>query len=357
MRYALPVCTATLMLVAFACSSGDSPSASLTAVPSSSTTPTPTTKLAPWRSDGAVAVDMQAVLAGDNEAWFAINPNTGQTKRLQPVSGYVPRELAGGRYDLLATATGTLVRVDVTSGQVTDIGAGWTGQVTADGKWAAILPLVEGSTLAVVEVDSGKRFDLGQLGKPVTLAWSPNDTLAIVHGEALYLARGPDWQPQRIGDFSHASPIWSPDSHWLTVADTYGVRLIDPMSGEERLLPVGSGPPNGVGGGGAMAWSPDGNRLAVGGSSGWYVVDVATGRVTNVAPNSALTQGPMAPVWSPDGSEIAVFVIPNKADPAGIAVAQADGSGAHMIVTGVGFGPLAWTDAGILMRVSSPMMP
>jgi hypothetical protein len=347
MRAVLVICTAILMLVALACSSDDSPSASLTAVPSSSAAPTP--KLAPWRSDGAVAADMQAIPAGDNEAWFAIDPNTGQTKRLEPVSGYVPRELAGGRYDLLATATGTLVRVDVTSGQVTDIGSGWTGQVTADGKWAAILPLVEGSTLAVVEVDSGKRFDLGQLGKPVTLAWSPNDTLAIVHGEALYLARGPDWQPQRIGDFNYVWPVWSRDSHWLAVADPAGIRLIDPDSGEERLLP----PPNGVGGAGAMAWSPDGKRLAVGGASGWYVDDVETGQVTNVAPNSALPQGPIAPVWSPDGSAIAVFVIPSKAEPDGIAVAQADGSGARMIATGVGSNTLAWTDAGILMHVSS----
>ena len=346
MRAGLVICTAILMLVALACSSDDSPSASLTAVPSSSATPTP--KLAAWSASGAVAADMQAILAGDNEAWFAIDPNTGQTKRLEPVSGYVPRELAGGRYDLLATATGTLVRVDVTSGQVTDIGAGWTGQVTADGKWAAILPLVEGSTLAVVEVDSGKRFDLGQLGKPVTLAWSPNDTLAIVHGEALYLARGPDWQPHRIGDFNYVWPVWSPDSHWLAVPDTNGIRLIDPSSGEGRLFP---------GSGGTMAWSLDGKRLAVGRVSGWYVVDVETGQVTNVAPNSAAPQGPMTPVWSPDGSEIAVLVIPSKADPDGIAVAQADGSGARMIATGVGSNILAWTDAGILMRLSSPMMP
>jgi Periplasmic component of the Tol biopolymer transport system len=339
------------MLVALSCSADDSPSVSLTGTPM--TTPTPTPKLAPWSTASAVPVDRDAILAGDNEAWFAVDPNTGQTKRLEPVSGYVPRELAGGRYDLLTTTSGTLVRVDVASGQVTDIGAGWTGQVTADGKWAVILPQVEGSTLAVVDVDSEERFDLGQLGKPVTLAWSPNDTLAIVHDEALYLARGPDWQPQRIGDFNYVWPVWSPDSHWLAVADTGGIRLIDPDSGEERLLP----PPNGVGGGGVMAWSPDGKRLAVGGGSGWYVDDVETGQVTNVAPNSALPQGPMTPVWSPDGSEIAVLVIPSKADPDGIAVAQADGSGARMIATGAGSNILAWTDAGILMRLSSPMMP
>jgi hypothetical protein len=351
MRYVLIVVTAMLMLVALSCSADDSPSVSLTGTPM--TTPTPTPKLAPWSTASAVPVDRDAILAGDNEAWFAVDPNTGQTKRLEPVSGYVPRELAGGRYDLLTTTSGTLVRVDVTSGQVTDIGAGWTGQVTADGKWAAILPEVEGPALAVVDVDSGERFDLGQLGKPVTLAWSPNDTLAIIHGEALYLARGPDWQPQWIGDFNYVWPVWSPDSHWLAVADPAGIRLIDPDSGEERLLP----PPNGVGGAGAMAWSPDGKRLAVGGASGWYVDDVATGQVTNVAPNSAAPQGPMTPVWSPDGSEIAVFVIPSKADPDGIAVVQANGSGARMIATGVGSNILAWTDAGILMRLSSPMMP
>ena len=97
MRYVLIVVTAMLMLVALSCSADDSPSVSLTGTPM--TTPTPTPKLAPWSTASAVPVDRDAILAGDNEAWFAVDPNTGQTKRLEPVSGYVPRELAGGRYD------------------------------------------------------------------------------------------------------------------------------------------------------------------------------------------------------------------------------------------------------------------
>lgn len=329
-----------------ACRSDDSADTSDTA------TPTPTSQVAPWTADSAVAIDREAILAGGQDAWLVVDPNTGAPTRLEPIGGYVPRQLAGDRFDLVSTRSGTLARIDIVTGEIADIGAGWTGQITADGKWAAILPEVEGQTLAVVDVDSGERFNLGQLGKPVMLVWSDDDTLAVVRDEVLYIARGPDWRPERVGDFNHVWPVWSPDSQWLAVPDTYGVRLIAPSTGEERLLKVGPGPPNAAGG--WMAWSPNGTRIAVGGGSGWYVVDVDTGKVTNIAPNGAGAQESTTPVWSPDGSAVAALVVPDKHDTysIGVAVAQADGSGARMISTG-GSAPLAWTDAGILQRLTT----
>lgn len=333
----------------FAAGCGDDDETAPTATtPAGSSTATATPKLAPWSADTAVAIDRAAILGGDNEAWFVVNPDTGQPSRLDPITGYVPRELAHGRYDLVTTRSGTLARIDVATSEVKDIGTGWTGEISDDGKWAAIIPEVEGSTLAVVNVDSNERFELGQLGKPVMLAWSPNNTLAIVRDDVLYLAREPNWQPQRIGDFEYGWPVWSGDSQWLTVAVPTGVRLISPDLMTQRNISV---PGGGVGGGGAMAWSADSKSLVVGGSSGWFVVEVDTGRVTNVAPNSAGTEASMRPSWSPDGSAIAVFVIPGEGDPPGVAIVQADGSGARMLVTG-GSNALAWTDAGIFMRLS-----
>jgi hypothetical protein len=180
------------------------------------------------------------------------------------------------------------------------------------------------------------------------LAWSSDDTLAIVRENVLYLAQEPDWQPQRIGDFEYGWFVWSADAEWLTVSIPDGVRLLSPDLVNQQDISV---PGDGVGGGGAMAWSSDSKSLAVGGSSGWFVVNVETGQVINIAPNSAATEMSMRPAWSPADSAVAVFVIRGAGELAGVAIAQADGSGARMIVTG-GSNPLAWTDEGIFMRLS-----
>jgi WD40-like Beta Propeller Repeat len=351
MKFVLvPFTTILVLVVALSCSSDDSVSVSSTGTPISSATPTSTPKVAPWLgSDNAFAADQNQLLGADKAAWFAVDPQTGQPQKLANASGYIGSKLAGGRYALVQVPSEDpiqthLGRLDIAAQAVTDIGPGWSGEISADGHWAAILPVVEGSALAVVDIDSKRRFDMGDLGKPVFLAWAPDDTLAIVHDEVLYVARGPDWQPQRMGDFAYAWPVWSTDSQWLTVAVQAGVRLISPDLQQQRDIPIAGG-----GGGGSVAWSPDGKRLAVGGGTGWYVVDLDTGAVTQVAPNSAVPQRLALPLWSPDGTQIAADVIESKGGPFGIAVAQADGSGAHMITTGILPDMLGWTHAGILV--------
>lgn len=49
-------------------------------------------------------------------------------------------------------------------------------------------------------------------------------------------------------------PTWSPDSRWLAYAGDDGIRILDPRTGRERVLTHDRGF--------ALAWSPDGTRLA-----------------------------------------------------------------------------------------------
>jgi hypothetical protein len=98
---------------------------------------------------GTVSVDeLVAVAEGRlREGWLAIIPGAGQYRLLPPVEGRVPHSLTpNGRYDLVETSDGLAV-LDVGDGTLTPIGPGWTGQVSPDGRWAAVIPEVEGATL------------------------------------------------------------------------------------------------------------------------------------------------------------------------------------------------------------------
>jgi Tol biopolymer transport system component len=93
---------------------------------------------------------------------------------------------------------------------------------------------------------------------------------------------------------------WSPTDNliaYIGVAeDTSTLHVIDADSGEDRLS-IGLGLPIG------LAWSPDGQRLAVGGPTTAYMIDISTftrqsltGGVANYWPEG----------WSPDGGRVLV---------------------------------------------------
>jgi hypothetical protein len=309
-------------------------------------TPVPSPKLAPWLQGQTRLVPLDVTTANPPgaDAWFAVNPDTGQYKQRDPIGGRVPRRLAGNRY-AVEPISANLAILDAAARTLTDIGPGWDGEISPDGRWAAIIPQVEGSTLAVVDVASGQRFDLGNLGKPVQLAWSRDGRLAVVRDGVLYVAQAPDWAPHKIGAFPYGSLQWSPDGLWIAFGQGRDIRLASPDLSQARTLAATNDPSTPV----PLAWSPDGQKLAYGGPGGAYVVSIDSGEVTNVSP-VGVAGGAALAFWSPDGSAVAFFAADTERQVAGIVVATADGSGARQITEG-NAQVIGWTDEGIIARV------
>jgi Tol biopolymer transport system component/imidazolonepropionase-like amidohydrolase len=111
--------------------------------------------------------------------------------------------------------------------------------------------------------------------------------------------------------FLDAEPAWSPDGRYLAWSTDRGGALLDlwvrdMVTGQERRLT--DLPTSEMG----AAWSPDGTRIAFLDVDGIWrranvsVVDVATGKVTQI---HAPLFGPGNPTWSPDGQHVALTAL------------------------------------------------
>ncbi len=170
--------------------------------------------------------------------------------------------------------------------------------------------------------------------------------------------------PIRVaGGMDISQPAWSPDGASIAfVVGAIDLAYSDPLTCPQTRVPrlfladvalATSRPllelaaPDGCPILSVPRWSPDGTRIALA-TRGVYVVDVASGRLTEIVPPTDA----VAVAWSPDGQRLAVAAAHGFGGPSGrILVVGADGQGLTEIARQVDspVHSLAWSPQGDLI--------
>jgi Tol biopolymer transport system component len=181
-------------------------------------------------------------------------------------------------------------------------------------------------------------------GPEVYFAWSPDSRSLLVHtlandGGAGSLAQVDVTSPQLVASplafqpTAFRAPSWSPSGRYQLIAGApEGIQpdlyLREAVTGNLRSL--GTFGPNA-----AFAWSPAGDRLAVGstdasslspGYSALTVIDPETNRQTPISQVE-----PLAFFWSPDGTRLAVLEPAGSPDTVHWVVVDVAGTGRHVL--------------------------
>jgi hypothetical protein len=166
--------------------------------------------------------------------------------------------------------------------------------------------------------------------------WSPDGRwIALTRGSDVYVtdAQGrhrrklTDSNPEYAGFYA---ADWSPDGGELLIHHgaralysrlflvkrdgTHARTLVDGQSGG---APAGSG-----------SWSPDGRRILFSMDGALQVIE------TDGANRRTLVDHAFGGIWSPDGRQFAYIAANRFGSPEGLGVAQADGTGAHVLASG-----------------------
>ncbi|MCB9461420.1 MAG: WD40 repeat domain-containing protein [Anaerolineaceae bacterium] len=161
--------------------------------------------------------------------------------------------------------------------------------------------------LALVWVNRLSAQETDQIAKQI--AWSPDGTMLAVgfdsnecdiqnpHSENLLILDATTLEVVTPGPVKscHAGLVeWSPDSTRFVIVGIEGLRVWNVENQEFDLTAIG---------GHIIKWSPDGSMLAVGGMSGTALtVDVSTGDVLTRFPSSVF----FGLAWSPNGEQLAI---------------------------------------------------
>jgi dipeptidyl aminopeptidase/acylaminoacyl peptidase len=149
-----------------------------------------------------------------------------------------------------------------------------------------------------------------------SISWAPDGSALAVAGTAsqpsadLVVVGLPGATPAVrpvCQDCGAIDAVWSPDGRWLAYAGPDGIRRISVEGGDpEDVDPSTTYPAS-------LAWSPDGTRLLVETGDDVRVLDLSRRPYTQVTLVSmAQPEGPGAPAWSPDGTRVSWFSTPGR---------------------------------------------
>lgn len=200
-------------------------------------------------------------------------------------------------------------------------------------------PIAEAG-LYLVETATGRLWHLEG-----SAAWSPDGkrlvrwTCCPEQGGGLDVIELPDGPAARILDRGIDTAAWSPDGTQIAFSQwgegPEGVYVINgDGSGLRELWPKGTH---------VVQWSRTGDRLAFYRDEHVYLVNVASGKVTDVA------QGAHDLAWSPDGANLAF-----SAD-SGLYVYDAETGDRRQVAAGPSGGPILWSPDGT--RIGFPFGP
>jgi Tol biopolymer transport system component len=178
-----------------------------------------------------------------------------------------------------------------------------------------------------------------------------NGLIALANGDTLTLLDPRTGQRSEVslrsgrGGYEITGSAWSPDGTKFAYS-TYqqgSVRVLDLASGRiSTIVPCDAPPPYRVGCPRSLAWSPDGSRIALGGSRGLELVDPDGSNRTTLIDVSDGRRGYVgSPTWSPDGATIAFLArLPAAPNPRAVYAIDADGSNLRILFEQPGPGGL-----------------